>query len=126
MNTMRVGAEDGKSLVAVDLAGLVGGVYGATQLARLSRRTWDWVAASSLTLSGGLQMTRIDGEWLEAFDEAMLGFFAIDHADAGMDQYLLACYSDLPAREAALAFGEDYELSRVNVFWPPPRLALSS
>ncbi len=23
-------------------------------------------------------MTRIDGDWLEAFDEAMLGFFAID------------------------------------------------
>jgi len=32
-------------------------------------------------------MTRIDGDWLEAFDEAMLGFFAIDHADAGMDQF---------------------------------------
>jgi len=48
MNTMRVGAEDGKSLVAVDLARLVGGVYGATQLARFSRRRWDGVAASSL------------------------------------------------------------------------------
>ncbi len=47
MNTMRVGAEDGKSLVPVDLAGLVGGVYGATQLARFSRRSWDGVAASS-------------------------------------------------------------------------------
>ena len=55
-------------------------------------------------------MTRIDGDWLEAFDEAMLGFFAIDHADAGMDQHLLECYSDLPAREAALAFGEDNDL----------------
>lgn len=48
----------------------------------------------------------------------MLVFFAIDHADAGMDQSLLECYSDLPAREAALAFGEDYELSRVDAFWP--------
>jgi hypothetical protein len=61
-------------------------------------------------------MTRIDGGWLEAFDEAMLGFFAIDHADAGMDQCLLECYSDLPAREAALAFGENYELCRVDRF----------
>lgn len=34
MCTMRVGAEDGKLLVSVDLAGLVGGAYGATQLAR--------------------------------------------------------------------------------------------
>lgn len=48
MNTMRVGAEDGKLLVPVDVAGLVGGVYGATQLARLSRRPWAGVAASSL------------------------------------------------------------------------------
>lgn len=71
-------------------------------------------------------MTRIDGDWLEAFDEAMLGFFAIDHADAGMDQCLLECYSDLPAREAALAFGEDYELCRVDTFWPVRGLGLSS
>lgn len=71
-------------------------------------------------------MTRIDGDWLEAFDEAMLGFFAIDHADAGMDQYLLQCYSDLSAREAALAFGEDYELSLVDMFWPVRGLGLSS
>lgn len=71
-------------------------------------------------------MTRIDGDWLEAFDEAMLGVFAIDRADAGMDQHLLECYSDLPAREAALAFGEDYELSRVDTFRPVRGLGLSS
>lgn len=71
-------------------------------------------------------MYRIDSAWLEDFDEAMFGFFAIDHADAGMDQLLLECYSDLPAREAALAFGEDYELCRVDTFWPPPRLVFSS
>lgn len=71
-------------------------------------------------------MTRIDGDWLEAFDEAMLGFFAIDYADAGTDQCLLECHSDLPAREAALAFEEDYELCRVDTFWPPPRLVFNS
>ncbi len=71
-------------------------------------------------------MIRIDGEWLQEFDEAMLGFFAIDHADAGMDSFLLECYSDLPATEAALAFGVDYRLCRVDTFWPPPNLALNS
>jgi len=77
-------------------------------------------------LSGGLRMNWIDGEWLEAFDEAMLGFFAIDHADAGMDRFLLECYVDLPAKEAALALGEDYELCRIDTYWPPHRLVLSS
>lgn len=51
MNTMRVGAEDGKSLVPVDLAGLVGGVYGATQLGRFSRRAWDCLAASGAPIT---------------------------------------------------------------------------
>lgn len=126
MNTMRVGAEDGKSLVPVDLAGvgwrrLRCDATGPVQSQALGR------GGGILSgLSGGPQMTRIDGDWLEAFDEAMLGFFAIDHADAGMDQCLLECYSDLPAREAALAFGEDYELSRVDVVWPPRGLTLTS
>ena len=71
-------------------------------------------------------MSRIERDWLEAFDEAMLSFFAIDHADAGMDQCLLECYSHLPAREAALAFGENYELSRVDTFWPVRGRGLSS
>jgi hypothetical protein len=48
MNTMRVSAEDGKSLVLLIWRELVGGVYDATQLARLSRRPWDTVATSSL------------------------------------------------------------------------------
>jgi len=126
MNTMRVGAEDGKSLVPVDLPGvgwlrLRCDASGSVQSQALGR------GGGFLSgLSGGTQMTRIDGDWLEAFDEAMLGFFAIDHADAGMDQCLLECYSDLPAREAALAFGEECELSRVDRFWPRTGLVLSS
>lgn len=63
-------------------------------------------------------MNRIDSEWLQAFDDAMLSFFAIDRADAGMDLTDLGRYSDLPARDAALAFGHDYELCRVDTFWP--------
>jgi hypothetical protein len=42
MNTMRVGAEDGKSLVPVDLAGLVGGVYGATQWTHCGSEVQEW------------------------------------------------------------------------------------
>lgn len=63
-------------------------------------------------------MTKIDSEWLEAFDEALLALFAIHHSDAGMDEFLLGCYADLPPRDAALAFGEDYDLDRDDALWP--------
>ena len=63
-------------------------------------------------------MTKIDVEWLKALDEAMLSLFAIDHSDAGMDEFLLGCYADLPPREAALAFGDDYDLDRDDALWP--------
>jgi hypothetical protein len=46
-------------------------------------------------------VTKIDPTWLEAFDKELLHLFAIDHRDAGMDEYLLGCYADLPPREAA-------------------------
>jgi hypothetical protein len=49
-------------------------------------------------------MTRIDPAWLEPFDQELFHLFAIDHGDAGMDEYLLGCYAKLPARDAALAF----------------------
>ena len=65
-------------------------------------------------------MNRIDAVWLQEFDEAMLDFFAIDHADAGMDERELSWYADLPARDAALAYGQDFELCRVDQFWPAP------
>ena len=65
-------------------------------------------------------VTRIDTTWLEAFDKELLHLFAIDHSDAGMDEYLLACYADLPPREAALAFGSDYDLERDDALWPRP------
>lgn len=63
-------------------------------------------------------MTKIDPAWLEAFDKELLHLFAIDHRDAGMDEYLLGCYADLPPREAALAFGSDYDLERDDALWP--------
>lgn len=48
----------------------------------------------------------------------LLHLFAIDHNDAGMDETLLDCYADLPPREAALAFGSDYDLERDDALWP--------
>jgi hypothetical protein len=64
------------------------------------------------------KMNRIDADWLREFDEAMLGSFAIDHAEAGMDERELSWYADLPAKEAALAYGQDFGLCRVDTFWP--------
>ncbi|NWF34430.1 hypothetical protein HH110_15430 [Stenotrophomonas sp. SAM-B] len=71
-------------------------------------------------------MNKIDTDWLEEFDEAMLGLFAINHSDAGMDEALLVSYYDLEPREAALAFGNDYDLDRAYVVWPPVGLLLNS
>jgi len=61
-------------------------------------------------------MDRIDSAWLEAFDRAMLTFYAIDHADAGMDAAMLLRYCDLAPREAALVYGEDYDLHHVDAW----------
>lgn len=68
------------------------------------------------------KMNRIDADWLRKFDEAMLGFFTIDHADAGMDERELSWYADLPPSDAALACGRDLDLCRVDTFWPTPGL----
>ncbi|HEL3832259.1 TPA: hypothetical protein UMX25_001299 [Stenotrophomonas maltophilia] len=67
-------------------------------------------------------MTKIDPAWLEAFDKELLHLFAIDHSDAGLDELLPRCYSNLPAREAELAFGDDYGLDRDDALWPRPGL----
>lgn len=66
-------------------------------------------------------MDQIDNVWLEQFDQMMLAFYAIDHADAGMDEALLLTYSDLEPREAALVYGEDYDLHLLDAMWPPVR-----
>lgn len=67
-------------------------------------------------------MGQIDSDWLREFDVAMLSFFAIDHAEAGMDDKELGWYADLPAKDAALAYGQDFDLCRVDTFWPSPGL----
>lgn len=65
-------------------------------------------------------MAKIDPTWPEAFDKELLHLFAIDHRDAGMDEYLLRCYADLPPSDAALAFSNDYDLERDDALWPRP------
>ncbi len=47
-------------------------------------------------------------------------------SDAGMDEYLLGCYADLPPREPALAFGSDNDLERDDALWSRPGMALQS
>ncbi|WP_256644148.1 hypothetical protein [Stenotrophomonas sp. 9(2022)] len=69
-------------------------------------------------------MTTIDAEWLEDFDRALLSLFAISHGEAGMDAYMLGCYADLEPREAAMAYGNDYDLARTPLLWPVPGLVL--
>ncbi|HEY9544925.1 MAG TPA: hypothetical protein VIR56_02895 [Solimonas sp.] len=62
-------------------------------------------------------MDTVDRAWLREFDAAMVKFFAIDHQMAGMDDEVLSRYADLLPREAALMFGDDYDLSRVDIGW---------
>jgi hypothetical protein len=59
----------------------------------------------------------IDSIWLRDFDGAMRKLFAIDHVDAGLDKPALARYADLPAHDAAMQFGEDYDLQRIDIGW---------
>lgn len=65
-------------------------------------------------------MNSISPAWLRDFDAAMIRYFLINHEDAGMDEAVLFRYADLPPQAAALQFGEDYELQRVDADWQAP------
>lgn len=62
-------------------------------------------------------MSAVGRDWLCAFDNAMKRYFLIDHADAGVSEEVLLRYADLAPREAALQFGEDYDLQRIDIDW---------
>jgi hypothetical protein len=62
-------------------------------------------------------VSTISADWLREFDAAMKQLFAIDHCDAGMDEEVLSRYADLSPDEAALLFGEDYDLQRTDIGW---------
>ncbi|MNN80365.1 hypothetical protein D3C81_1970920 [compost metagenome] len=89
MNTMRVGAEDGKSLVPVDLAGVGWRRLRCDAIDPAQAQAVEQVAGIPPGLLAGMRMTRVDAKCLKAFEKAILCFCAIDHADAGKDQCLL-------------------------------------
>ena len=114
---------DEKSFVAVDFGRLVDAANGCRKwLGKVSRFGMGFTQSMQNVLRAVDEMNRIDAVWLQDFDEAMLGFFAIDHADAGMDERELSWYADLPAKDAALAYGEDFDLCRVDTFWRSSRM----
>ena len=56
----------------------------------------------------------ISDSWLAAFDEHLMKLFGINHIDAGLNDEQLLRYTDLEPREAALVFGEDYDLDPIT------------
>ena len=62
-------------------------------------------------------MTTITATWRDAFNAALQSHFAITTDDAGLTDTELSRYADLEPKAAALKFGEDYELDRVDQGW---------
>lgn len=62
-------------------------------------------------------MAPIDPHWLEQFGAAMKHYFAIEIADLGLSETELSGFVDLSPKDAALAFGEDYGVQRVDIDW---------
>ncbi len=62
-------------------------------------------------------MTTISAQWRHAFDAALQAHFALSIDAAGLTDTELARYADLKAQEAALTFGEDHDLDRVDRGW---------
>ena len=59
-------------------------------------------------------MTTITATWRDAFNAARQSHFAITIEDAGLTDTELSRYADLEPKEAALQFGDDYDLDRVD------------
>lgn len=62
-------------------------------------------------------MKTITATWRDAFNAALQSHFAITIEDAGLSDAELVRYVDLEPKAAALQFGEDYELDRVDQSW---------
>ena len=56
-------------------------------------------------------------KWLSDFEAFMKQFWGMDLNDAGLDQVQINRYRDLTPKEAALTFGEDYDLDRIDRGW---------
>lgn len=55
-----------------------------------------------------------EDKWLSDFNCFMKQFWGMNNQDAGMDAQHLSRYRDLEPNEAALTFGEDYDLDRID------------
>ena len=62
-------------------------------------------------------MKIINAQWRNDFNAALQTHFAITTDDAGLTDTELSRYADLEPKAAALQFGEDYELDRVDQGW---------
>lgn len=62
-------------------------------------------------------MTTLNAQWRTGFNTALQSHFGISTDDAGMTDAELARYANLEPKEAALQFGEDYGLDRVDQGW---------
>ena len=56
-------------------------------------------------------------KWQSDFEGFMKQFWGMDLNDAGLDQEQIIRYRDLDPKEAALTFGEDYDLDRIDQGW---------
>lgn len=64
-----------------------------------------------------IHMHEIDGKWLRDFDNALQKHLAIDREGAGIRDEVLYRYADLSPCDAALQYGEDYDLQRIALDW---------
>lgn len=62
-------------------------------------------------------MKIINAQWRNDFNAALQTHFAITTDDAGLTDTELSRYADLEPKAAALQFGEDYDLDRVDQGW---------
>jgi hypothetical protein len=62
-------------------------------------------------------VTTINAQWCTAFNAALQAHFALPIQNAGLTDTELSRYSDLQPKEAALTFGEDHDLERVDRGW---------
>lgn len=56
----------------------------------------------------------IPANWLEAFNKHLTTLYGINHKDAGASDEELLRYTDLEPREAAIVYGEDYDIERID------------
>jgi len=62
-------------------------------------------------------VTTINAQWCTAFNAPLQAHFALPIQNAGLTDTELSRYSDLQPKEAALTFGEDHDLERVDRGW---------